>query len=156
MDIAFLQAFALGVSETGTITAADLSALRDHQASCERPGEDLEAAGALLAIDRLARDKHPDWSPLLIETLVDILVWDQRPTGVISAAAADWLLSRVTLDSAGLASGAHRALLIALVREAHECDPRLAAAAFGHRVDGPQRAPVARTLGWLDASGLQV
>ena len=87
------------------------------------------------------------------DALVDILVWDERPTGTITAGHADWILSRIAMDG-GRAVGHHRLLLVALVREAQTCDPRLAAAAFGYGEASSPRSPVARTLGWLDSSGI--
>ena len=93
------------------------------------------------------------WTSFFSDALVDILVWDERPTGTITAAHADWILSRIAMDG-GRAVGHHRLLLVALVREAQTCDPRLAAAAFGYGEASSPRSPVARTLGWLDSSGI--
>lgn len=153
MNIEFLRAFAHRVSAEDRISAKDVADLRRHEADAETAGEGLDVADALLAIDALPIEKHAEWHSLLIEAMVDLLVWGERPTGMISAATADWLLTRIRLDGA---NSSHRALLVAIVREAQDCDPRLAAVAFGYRDVAPVRAPAARTLGWLDASGLQV
>ncbi len=155
MNIAFLNDFARKVSQTGRITTADVAALRNHGSDEAADADGLGVADAMFAIDGAAQDKSAEWAPFFVDTLVDIVVWGERPTGVVNAAMADWLLSRMTMDGAR-ATGVHQALLVALVREAQSCDPRIAAAAFGYDAPKADRAPVALTLGWLDASGVSV
>ena len=153
MNIEFLRAFAHRITAAGRIGNADVAELRAHEAGFDGFCDGLEIAGALLEIDAAAADQCGEWANFFQDAMADILVWGERPTGVISPAIADWLLARIKID-AGRAQGSHRGLLVALVREAHDCDARLAAAAFGYEPAKATRAPVARTLGWLDASGL--
>ena len=155
MNIQFLNAFAQRISEAGRITAADVSMLRQHEREEAEDVDGLRVADALLAIDAAARDKVVEWVHFFVDALVDILVWGERPTGVVTSDMAEWLLSRMTMDGAR-ATGTHQTLLVAMVREAHSCDPRIAAAAFGYDAPKADRAPVAMTLGWLDSSGLTV
>lgn len=158
MNTEFLRAFARRIATERRITPADVAQLREHEATYDGEFDGLSVADALLAIDAAAADSCEAWRSFFIDAMADILVWGERPTGVVSAAIADWLLARIKLDGGRAASASHRALLVALVREAHDCDPRLAATAFGYEAaaQNAPRAPVARTLGWLDASGLTI
>ena len=155
MNIKFLSAFAHKISASGRISAADVAELRRHEDGEEHELDGLQIAEALLAIDAAAGDKSTEWSHYFVDAMVDILVWGERPTGVVTPAIADWLLSRMALNG-GRATGTHQSLLVAVVREAQSCDPRIAAAAFGYDTPTADRAPVALTLGWLDSSGLTV
>ncbi len=53
-------------------------------------------ADALLALDRTL-DADPPWADFLTPSIVDFAVWGLRPTGVINAETANWLLTGLTI-----------------------------------------------------------
>ena len=73
-------------------------------------------AEALFEIDAAPCVKPESWTGLFVEALTDHIVWQSRPTGVLSPAQAGWVLSRVEAGRSlnGLA------LLVNILAEAHE------------------------------------
>ncbi len=52
-----------------------------------------EEAAALFALERANVGKCPEWTEFFIESITDHVVWQSRPTGVVDAAQAEWLLA---------------------------------------------------------------
>ncbi len=52
-------------------------------------------AEALFEIDAAPSTKPESWTALFVEALTDHIVWQSRPTGVVSPEQASWLLARV-------------------------------------------------------------
>ncbi len=78
-------------------------------------------ADALLALDRsLAAD--PSWADFLTPAIVDFAVWGLRPTGVITAETANWLLTALTI---GDPTPTALRILEEIAASAHEVDPAL-------------------------------
>ncbi|MGL4494168.1 MAG: hypothetical protein ACRCXM_09225 [Beijerinckiaceae bacterium] len=148
-----LRAFVEDVARRQAFTDEDMRFLDQARASCAC--EPRELVELFLVIDSLTTEKPAGWPDFLIDTIVDMLVWGERPTGVVTTETADWLLARVA-PTGFVQRGAQRALIVAIVREAQICDPRLAAIAFGVGQARPAPVPMTRTLGWLDSSGIGV
>jgi hypothetical protein len=72
-------------------------------------------AEALFEIDAAPSIKCDAWTALFVEALTDHVVWQSRPTGVVSPEQAEWLLSRV--DRACTVT--RLALLVNILGEAH-------------------------------------
>jgi hypothetical protein len=72
-------------------------------------------AEALFEIDAAPSVKCEAWTALFVEAITDHVVWQSRPTGVLSPEQADWLLSRV--DRAQTLT--RLALLVNILAEAH-------------------------------------
>jgi hypothetical protein len=72
-------------------------------------------AEALFEIDAAPSVKCEAWTALFVEAITDHVVWQSRPTGVVSPEQADWLLSRV--DRAQTVT--RLALLVNILGEAH-------------------------------------
>jgi hypothetical protein len=53
-----------------------------------------EAADELFAVARARMNNAPEWTELFVELITDHVVWQARPTGVISDAQAEWLIKR--------------------------------------------------------------
>jgi hypothetical protein len=53
-----------------------------------------EAADELFAVARAGMKNAPEWTELFVELITDHVVWQTRPTGVISEADARWLIER--------------------------------------------------------------
>jgi hypothetical protein len=72
-------------------------------------------AEALFEIDAAPSAKCEAWTALFVEAITDHVVWQSRPTGVVSPEQGDWLLSRV--DRAQTVT--RLALLVNILGEAH-------------------------------------
>ena len=72
-------------------------------------------AEALFEIDAAPSVKCESWTALFVEALTDHIVWQSRPTGVVSREQADWLLARA--DAAQTIT--RLALLVNILAEAH-------------------------------------
>lgn len=88
-----------------------------------------EDAESLIGLDRAVESVHPSWTGWLASAVVDFVVWGARPTGYVDGEAADWIVAAIAGDGAATHRGARIAREIC--REAHGCDPRLAALAAG-------------------------
>lgn len=78
-------------------------------------------ADALLALDRTL-DTDPLWADFLTAAIVDFAVWGSRPTGVINAETAHWLLTALTI---GDPTPTALRILEEIAASAHEVDPTL-------------------------------
>jgi len=76
-------------------------------------------AEALFEIDAAPCVKCDAWTALFVEAITDHVVWQSRPTGVVSAEQADWVLARVDLAQ----TVTRLALLVNILGEAH-CVPK--------------------------------
>ena len=78
-------------------------------------------ADALLALDRTL-DADPLWSDFLTPAVVNYAVWGSRPTGVVNAETANWLLTALTI---GEPTPTALRILGEILSEAEEIDPTL-------------------------------
>jgi len=53
-----------------------------------------EAADELFAVARARMNNAPEWTELFVELITDHVVWQTRPTGVVTDEQANWLLQR--------------------------------------------------------------
>ena len=68
----------------------------------------------LFTIDAAKQERDPVWEAYFVESIVEFIVHGRRPTGVISAEDADWLIAQIGDDP----SPSVPALLRGLVAEA--------------------------------------
>jgi hypothetical protein len=74
------------------VTAQDVAWLRREVFS---DGEvTREAADELFAVARARLMNAPEWTEFFVEMITDHVVWQARPTGVVSDAEAEWLVMR--------------------------------------------------------------
>ena len=73
-------------------------------------------AEALFEIDAAPSAKPESWTALFVEALTDHIVWQSRPTGIVSPAQASWLLDRAD----GAQTLTRLALLVNVLAEAHQ------------------------------------
>jgi hypothetical protein len=74
------------------VTAQDVAWLRREVFS---DGEvTREAADELFAVARSGMKNAPEWTELFVELITDHVVWQARPTGVVSDADARWLIEQ--------------------------------------------------------------
>lgn len=95
------------------LTEGDVRALR--QAMLEVGFVDREQAEALFMLDARTGSKCEAWTDLFVESVTDFVVWQLRPTGVVTSDKADWLLA--LCDDAQ--TPARLALLVNVLAEAH-------------------------------------
>lgn len=93
-------------------------------------------ADALLALDRTL-DADPAWAEFLTPSIVDFAVWGLRPTGVINAETANWLLTAFTI---GEPTPTSLRILEEITASAHEVDPALLLHAWRQTSPSRQRA----------------
>ena len=72
-------------------------------------------ADALFALERAEAPKCGAWTPFFVEAITDHVVWQVRPTGIVSAAQGEWLLEQA--DAARTLNSF--ATLINVLSEAH-------------------------------------
>lgn len=53
-----------------------------------------EAADELFAVAKARMNNAPEWTELFVELITEHVVWQTRPTGVVSDEQAKWLLQR--------------------------------------------------------------
>jgi hypothetical protein len=74
------------------VTAQDVAWLRrevfaDGEVTQETADELFAVAGARMS-------NAPEWTELFVELITDYIVWQARPTGVVTDEQAEWLLGR--------------------------------------------------------------
>lgn len=74
-----------------------------------------EAAEALFALDAAPSAKCEGWTTLFVEAITDHVVWQARPTGIVSPRQGEWLLARA--DEASTPT--RLAALVNVLAEAH-------------------------------------
>ncbi|MGJ3265441.1 MAG: hypothetical protein ACFE0R_19660 [Salinarimonas sp.] len=86
-----------------------------------------EEADVLIALDRTVKRADEAaaqaWAELFASLLVDFVVWGARPTGVVDAALARWLVTSV--NACGGPSENARRAVAQMVREAQRVDEAL-------------------------------
>ncbi|MDX7952276.1 hypothetical protein P7D22_13945 [Lichenihabitans sp. Uapishka_5] len=75
------------------ITKEDVAALRRSDLGLGLRSR--AEAEAMLAIERGRGEKCRAWGDLLVELLSDFVVWDQRPSGILTEDTATWLSDQV-------------------------------------------------------------
>jgi hypothetical protein len=53
-----------------------------------------EAAEELFSVERADVEKAPEWTDFFVEMITDYALWQNRPTGVLNEAQAEWLLAQ--------------------------------------------------------------
>lgn len=99
-----------------------------------------DEADALLSIERTVRPDCPEWRDFFIDAIVDFLIWQQRPSGVLNEFQAEWLVSQADATRTFTAF----ATLVATLEEAHRTPGWFAAAVRGRAAKGWAGPEIAR------------
>lgn len=99
--------------QKGVVSARDVGILRRENFG-ERSLSRVEIE-ALFGLDRLVRPECEAWTMLLVDVVTDHVVWDCRPTGIVTEGDAEWLFRRVDAS----ATPASLAVLIDIIESAH-------------------------------------
>jgi hypothetical protein len=78
-----------------------------------------EQAEALLLLDDEIAKAAPAWERWLVPTLVDFVVWAERPTGILDEDAAHWLTTTLANDRGTRTSKTGRLIAREIAEEAH-------------------------------------
>jgi hypothetical protein len=103
----------------GALMGDDMRALKEL--ACERGLQSREEAEVFFSLDRMMANPGTDWDNLFVDAVAGYIAWQERPSGRIGEAAADWLIACVgdTPTPRGFR------LLLRLTREVEDCPPRL-------------------------------
>jgi hypothetical protein len=75
----------------------------------------LEEADELFALERSGVAVGREWTEFFVEMITDHIVWQSRPSGIVSENQAEWLIERA--DSCASVNGL--AVLVNVLSEAH-------------------------------------
>jgi hypothetical protein len=78
-----------------------------------------EEAELLLELDRHVSRADDAWSNFLTATLVEFVVWSERPTGIVDEDTARWLAATLSVDGAAPVTKAARRIAREVAEEAH-------------------------------------
>jgi hypothetical protein len=82
-----------------------------------------DVVDVLAALDRAVSTRCSDFPEYLVAVIVDHVVWESRPTGVVDRETAQWLVT--TLSSGEGPTATARRIAFEIVREAERCDELL-------------------------------
>lgn len=116
--------------ERGSIDDSDIS--QTLLGACSDGVATQADAEALFALDCAAIAHCPSWTVFFVEAMTDYLVFQNRPTGIISEDQADWLMEQT--DKAKTVSAL--AALVNILAEADRVPHWLPAAARGRIAAG--------------------
>jgi len=91
----------------------------------------------LIALDRAVPDSSAAFAEYLVRLVVDFVVWQNRPTGVIDRDKAHWLVT--TLSAGEGPTRTARRIAFEIVKEAERCDELLLGFALDKAAARPPR-----------------
>ena len=107
------RAAVVALRKTGRVTRDDVRRLRREifVDGCVTRDE----ADALFALDMSKCERDPEWTAFFVEAILDHVVWQSRPTGVVNESQAEWLIDRADMAKSISAF----AVLVSVLSEAH-------------------------------------
>jgi hypothetical protein len=78
-----------------------------------------EEAELLIELDRHVCRADDAWSSFLVATLVEFVVWTERPTGIVNEDTVRWLVATLRADGAGPLTKTARLIAREIAEEAH-------------------------------------
>ncbi len=125
------RASILALIGAGRIDKADVARLREELA--DSAGVDTAEADALFQLERSTKNACPEWTPFFVAAITDFVVWQARPTGVVSTAQAEWLIAQAD-ETCSLNAFA---TLVNVLAEGHRVPAWLPAAVRGRGAKWP-------------------
>ena len=124
------RAAILELLQRGVVTVDDIRRLRRDFFT---DGEASQAqAEALFAIERSGIANCAEWTEFFVEVITSHVVWEQRPTGIVSEEQAQWLIDQVDRTKSVTAL----AVLVNILAEADRIPAWLPASARGRAAAG--------------------
>lgn len=90
----------------------------------------VEEAEAMFLANAALGGRHPDFNCLFVEVLTDFVIYQQMPTGRVSAEQAQWLMDRMGGSAGRVETVSEIELLVNIMEEAAEIPANLAAFAL--------------------------
>lgn len=106
--------YAAEMMRKGAVSAAEIAAFR-RDCFAERSPSRAEVE-ALFGLDGSLRPRSQAWAAFLAEVVTDHVVWDSRPTGIVTPADAEWLLRLVDASHTAASFG----VLLEVLDHAHQ------------------------------------
>jgi hypothetical protein len=103
----------------GALVQEDLGALREL--ASDRGLQTREEAEVFFSLDRMMLKPNADWDHLFVDAVANFIAWQERPSGRIGEAAADWLIACI----GDVPTPRGFRLLLRLTREVNDCPDRL-------------------------------
>lgn len=107
------RAAVVALRQSGRVTRDDVRRLRRDIFADGAVTRD--EADALFALDMSKCERDPEWTAFFVESILDHVIWQARPTGVVNEGKAEWLLDRA--DRAKTISAF--TVLVSVLAEAH-------------------------------------
>ncbi|WP_156640403.1 hypothetical protein [Bosea sp. PAMC 26642] len=82
-----------------------------------------DVVDVLAALDRAVSTRCSEFSDYLVALIVDHVVWESRPTGIVDRETAQWLVT--TLSAGEGPTPTAQRIAFEIVREAERCDELL-------------------------------
>lgn len=114
----------------GRVDASTLAGLRTYFDEVAMSRADAEA---LFEIDRIVDEKTEDWTTFFVAAVTDFIVWQSRPTGLVTSEQAEWLVAEA--DKGRTLNGF--ATLVNVLAEADRVPSWLPAAVHGRAARWP-------------------
>ena len=89
-----------------------------------------EDAAAMFEVNRVLRGRNLDFNKLFVEAVTDFVVYQEMPTGRVSAEQAQWLIAHMGGQDGHVETPGEIDLLVDIMEEAHEIPTELAAFAI--------------------------
>jgi hypothetical protein len=112
-DLDARRAAIVALRQSGQVTRDDVRRLRREVFAdgCVTRDE----ADALFALDMSKCERDAEWTAFFVEAILDHIVWQARPTGVVNESQAEWLIDRADMAKSISAF----AVLVSVLAEAH-------------------------------------
>ena len=114
----------------GTITPESVISLR--RLLLAETGINRQEAEALLALERAGFVTCPEWHEFLTEAIVEHMVWELRPSGVLNEEQAEWLVAQCDQARTFTAFS----ILVTVLNEAHRVPRWFVPAVRGRAASG--------------------
>lgn len=107
------RAAVVALRQSGSVDAEDVRRLRRDIFADGAVSRD--EADALFALDMSKCQRCPEWTAFFVESILDHVVWQARPTGVVNESQGEWLIAMADRCNSPSALGA----LANVAAEAH-------------------------------------
>jgi hypothetical protein len=142
MENNHLSEFASKVLERNRISFGDVQRLK-RDIFPDGIGFRREAE-ALVALDREIARADAAWARWLVTTIVEFVVWAERPTGIVDERTALWLADALSRDGKTRLGKSARLIARGIAEEAHAFENDAFAALVGIAASGSRRSPARR------------
>lgn len=95
-----------------------------------------EVVDVLVALDRAVSTRCEEFADYLVALIVDHVVWESRPTGLVDRETAQWLVTTLSVGEGPTPTA--RRIAFEIVREAERCDELLLGFTLNRGAESPR------------------